>query len=80
MTEHDALVDAAAALLIASITMRDLADAMPPQFMAGMPDDIRDRVVRPGYQAAFDALPEQVRREARALVDADPAVIAARQL
>ncbi|MCY0960855.1 hypothetical protein [Streptomyces sp. H27-H5] len=80
MTDHDVLVNAAAALLIASITMRDLADAMPPQFMAGMPDDIRDRVVRPGYQAAFDALPEPVKRDAQAAVDADPAIIAARQL
>jgi predicted DNA-binding transcriptional regulator AlpA len=77
---HAELVDAAAALLLAAITMRDLASAMSPAAFAAMPDDIRGRVVRPGYQGAFDALPEEVKVEARALVDADPDVIAARHL
>ncbi|MFG2780799.1 GIY-YIG nuclease family protein [Streptomyces prunicolor] len=77
---HAELVDAAAALLLAAITMRDLASAMSPAAFASMPDDIRGRVVRPGYQGAFDALPERVKVEARALVDADPDVVAARSL
>ncbi|GAQ52086.1 helix-turn-helix transcriptional regulator [Streptomyces acidiscabies] len=74
------VIDAAAALLLAAITMRDLASAMSPVVFASMPDDIRGRVTRPSYQGAFDALPEDVKAEARALVDADPDVIAARNL
>lgn len=79
-TERAALVDAAAALLMASITMRDLASAMPPVAFASMPDDIRGRLTRPSYQGSFDRLPADVRAEAQALVDADPDVIAARAL
>ncbi|WP_240812566.1 helix-turn-helix domain-containing protein [Streptomyces sp. DASNCL29] len=74
------LIDAAAALLLAAITMRDLASAMPRAAFASMPDDIRGRIARPVYQGAFDALPADVQAEARALVDADPDVIAARRL
>ncbi|MFJ8163825.1 hypothetical protein ACIRBY_23260 [Streptomyces sp. NPDC096136] len=80
MTEHDAFVNAAAELLIAAITMRDLADAMPAATRASMPDDIKGRVVRHGYQAAFDALPADIRIAARAIVDADPDIVAARQI
>ncbi|MFJ8054933.1 helix-turn-helix transcriptional regulator [Streptomyces sp. NPDC096142] len=79
-TGHAELVDAAAALLLAAITMRDLASAMPPAVFTSMPDDIRGRVVRHSYQGAFDALPADVQAEARAMVDADPDVIAARRL
>ncbi|MDT0567903.1 hypothetical protein RM704_10545 [Streptomyces sp. DSM 3412] len=78
--ERAALVDAAAALLIASITMRDIAGAMPPAAFASMPDDIRGRVTRPSYQGAFDQLPPDIQAEARALVDADPDIVAARNL
>ncbi|NUP52337.1 MAG: AlpA family phage regulatory protein [Catenulispora sp.] len=74
------LVDAAAALLIAAITFRDIVSAFDPQALAEMPDDIRGRVTRPDYQEAFDRLPVDIRAEARALVDADPDIIAAREL
>lgn len=80
MTDHDALINAAAELLIASITMRDLLDAMPNATRAVMPADIKGRVDTDRYQAAFDALPTNVQDDARALVDADPHILAARQL
>lgn len=79
-TGRDVLVDAAAALLLAAITMRDLVSAFHPEAMATMPDDIRGRVTRPSYQGAFDALPADIQEEARALVLADPDVVAARRL
>ncbi|MBQ0827685.1 helix-turn-helix transcriptional regulator [Streptomyces tagetis] len=79
-TDRAALIDAAAALLLAAITMRDLASAMAPAAFTSMPDDIRGRVMRHGYQQAFDRLPADVRAEAHALVDADPDIIAARNL
>ncbi|MFD8805595.1 helix-turn-helix transcriptional regulator [Streptomyces sp. NPDC059597] len=78
--EHAALVDAAAALLLAAITMRDLVSDMPRPAFAAMPDDIRGRVTRPSYQEAFNALPRDVQAQARAIVDADPDIIAARSL
>jgi predicted DNA-binding transcriptional regulator AlpA len=74
------LVDAAAALLIAAITFRDIVDAFDPRALAEMPSDIRGRVTRPDYQEAFDRLPADVRSEARALVDADLDIVAARNL
>lgn len=79
-TDHAALVDAAAALLLAAITMRDLASDMPRAAFASMPDDIRNRITRHSYQGAFDQLPADVQAEARALVDADPDIVAARNL
>jgi hypothetical protein len=80
MTDRDALVDAAAGLLLAAITMRDLMDAMPPTVRANMPADIKGRIDRHTYQSAFDALPADIRQEARSIVDRDPDVIAARLL
>lgn len=74
------LVDVAAELLLAAITLRDLSSAMSPAAFSSMPDDIRGRVMRTTYQGAFEALPEDVKAEARASVDADPDVIAARNL
>lgn len=79
-SDRDAQVDAAAELLMAAITMRDLVSAMPPAALAGMPADIRGRVTRPTYQDSFDQLPAEIRADARALVDADPDIIAARRL
>lgn len=76
----DPVVTAAAELLLAAITMRDLASAMPHALYAAMPDDLHQRLVHHGYQAAFDALPHDVQAQARAVVDANPAVIAARGL
>jgi hypothetical protein len=74
------LVDAAAALLIAAITFRDIVSAFDPRALAEMPDDIRGRVTRPDYQNAYNRLPADVQAEARALVDRDPDVIAARAI
>lgn len=80
MTEREVLVDAAVGLLLAAITMRDLMDAMPPTVRANMPDDIKGRIDRGTYQAAYDALPADIRHEARAILDRDPDIIAARAL
>ncbi|MFE6868326.1 hypothetical protein ACFVFS_17390 [Kitasatospora sp. NPDC057692] len=81
MTDRDTLVDAAAAaLLLASITMRDLASAMAPAVYAAMPSDLKNRVMRPIYQDAFDALPADVKHDATALVNADPDIITARHV
>jgi hypothetical protein len=73
-----ALVDAAAALLTAAITFRDIVSAFDPRALAEMPPDIKGRVTRPDYQQAFDRLPADIRSEARALVDVDPDIVAAR--
>lgn len=78
--DHATLVDAAAALLMAAITLRDIASAMPPGVLAACPSDIADRLMSHRYQAAFDALPARTREQARQAVDADPAIIAARQI
>ncbi|THA38146.1 hypothetical protein [Streptomyces sp. A1547] len=80
MSERDVYVAAAADLLIAAITMRDLLDAMPPSVRTAMPADIKGRVDRHTYQTSFDALPADIRAEATAIVDADADIIAARQL
>ncbi|MFE3992293.1 hypothetical protein ACFXPW_11530 [Streptomyces goshikiensis] len=80
MSDRDAFVAAAAELLIAAITMRDLLDAMPPAVRTAMPADLKGRVDRYTYQASFDGLPADIRAEARAIVDADADIIAARQL
>lgn len=74
------LVEAAAALLIAAITFRDIVSAFDPRALAEMPEDIRGRVTRPDYQDAFDRLPADVQADARALVDVDPDIVAARSL
>lgn len=74
------LVDAAAALLIAAITFRDIVSAFDPRALAEMPADIRGRVTRSDYQEAFNRLPVDVQAEARARVDVDPDIVAARSL
>ncbi|MFE6500756.1 hypothetical protein [Kitasatospora sp. NPDC057738] len=79
-TEYDASVDAAAALLLAAITMRDLANAMAPQVYAAMPDDIRHRVDTPNYMSAFDALPQDLKQAARLIVDGNPDIRRARRI
>lgn len=79
-TARAVLIDAAAALLIASITFRDIVSAFDPRALAEMPPDIRGRVTRPDYQEAFDRLPVDIQSEARELVDRDPDVIAARAI
>jgi hypothetical protein len=78
--ERGDLVDAAYALLMAAILLRDMAGAMPAKTFVAMPPDIADRLMWTGYQDAFDRLPADVRGEARARVLADPAVVAARAL
>lgn len=78
--ERNDLVDAAYALLMAAILLRDMAGAMHPTVFVAMPEDIRDRMMRTCYQDTFDRLPADVRDEARARVMADPAIVAARAL
>lgn len=73
-------VFAAYALLMAAILNRDIVGAMPPAAYRGMPDDIRNRLESSIYQAAFDALPEDIRREAQRLVDRDPDILDAREI
>ena len=73
-------VNAAAALLMAAITFRDLCSALHPEVMAQMPDDIRNRVQHHRYQEAFDSYPQRIRIAARQIVDADPDIIAARNI
>lgn len=73
-------IDAAAALLMAAITFRDLCDALHPEVMAAMPDDIRNRVSHHRYQEAFDGFSQRIRLAAQRIVDADPDIIAARAL
>ena len=80
MTDRDDLVDAAYALLMAAILFVDLVGAMPPKVFVAMPEDLRDRMMRTCYQDSFDRLPQDVQEEARALVMADPAVVAARAI
>ena len=77
--EYD-IVAIAAELLMAAITMRDVATGMHPEVFAEMPPDIRGRVTRPTYQMAFDGLPHDVQIAARALVDADPDIVEARRI
>ncbi|MFJ6616662.1 hypothetical protein ACIQOW_03635 [Kitasatospora sp. NPDC091335] len=79
-TERDTTVDAAAALLLAAITMRDLATAMPPQVYAAMPDDIRNRVDTHDYMTAFDALPQDIQLAARQVVDTNADIRQARRI
>ncbi|MEU1284925.1 hypothetical protein [Kitasatospora sp. NPDC005856] len=79
-TDREASVDAAAALLLAAITMRDLAAAMAPHVYAAMPDDIRHRVDTPDYTAAFDALPQDIKQAARRIVDTNPDIRRARRI
>jgi hypothetical protein len=78
--DRDVIVDVAAQLLMAAITLRDITDALPPDVMAGCPPDIADRLMRHYYQHAFDALPADIQAEARAIVMTDPAIIAAREV
>lgn len=68
MSDRDNTVDAAYALLMAAILLRDMTGAMPRQAFVSMPDDIRDRMLSTIYQDAFDRLPRDVRYEARRLV------------
>lgn len=73
-------VSAAAALLMAAITFRDLCSAFHPQALAEMPDDIRHRITSPRYQEAFDQCSQRIQLAARRIVDADPDIIAARAI
>lgn len=73
-------VNAAAALLMAAITFRDLCSALHPDVLAAMPDDIRNRVNNHRYQDAFDNCAPQIRLAAHRIVDADPDIIAARAI
>lgn len=75
-----AQVQAAYALLMAAILNRDLVGAMAPRAWESMPRDLRRRLQSHMYQAAFNALPEDVRVAAEALVKADPDVTEAREI
>ena len=72
------LVQVGYALQMAAILLRDLDGAMPPEVRASMPADLRNRMGAPFYQESFYLLPEDVQQEARALVQADPDIQAAR--
>ena len=73
-------VQAAYALQMAAILNRDLVDAIPHGAWQTMPRDIRRRLLSHVYQTAFDALPEDIRLAAEALVNADPDVVEARRV
>lgn len=77
---RDELIDVAAALLAAAILNRDLVGSMPPKLLADMPSDLRNRLQSPRYQESFELLPSDIQAEAKALVDRDPDVVAARRL
>lgn len=79
-TEHETLVDAAYALLMAAILIRDMAGAMPVEFVIGMPEDIRNRFYASCYQDAFDQLPADIRAAAHVRVSSDPDIQRARTL
>jgi hypothetical protein len=76
--ERTVMIDAAFALLMAAITMRDLVSAMPPAVYKAMPDGLRGRMARPDYEQAFEQFPPDIRAVARALVEADPDIIVPR--
>jgi hypothetical protein len=73
-------VQAAYALQMAAILNRDIVDAIPHGAWQAMPRDIRRRLLSHFYQEAFNALPEDIRVAAEALVDADPDIIEARAI
>lgn len=76
----DAEIVAAYALLMAAILLRDVAGAMPRDAFQSMPDDIRNRMLTPLYQEAFNRLPVDVQAAARAMVETDPDVTNAKQI
>lgn len=76
----NSIIEAAVALRLAAIILRDIADAMPPQAFVSMPDDIRRRLMHHRYEDAFMALPQEIRAVAETLVMADPDLIEARRV
>lgn len=78
--DDDTLIDAAASLLHAAILLRDFASAMPPRMQMSMPEDLSNRLWHTRYQDSFERLPDEIRAAAQAEVEADPDLIAARQL
>jgi hypothetical protein len=78
--EDGIAVDAAAELLKAAILLRDLMGAMPLKIQASMPPDLLNRCVSHGYQSAFDALPADIREQAREQALADPYIQEARRI
>lgn len=79
-SERQDLIQAAYALLMAAVLLRDLASAMPRATLESMPMDIRARMFAPYYQEAFDSLPADIKAHAERLVRNDPDVIRAREI
>jgi hypothetical protein len=77
-TDRATIVDVASELLMAAVTLRDIASSLHPTVLATCPPDILRRLTGHRYQAAFDELPVDIRREAQARLDADPDIRAAR--
>lgn len=76
----ETLLEVATQLLMAAVTLRDLAGAMPERARSAMPDDIAQRLYSHHYQEAFDRLPAFVRQVATVAVSENPAVVAAKEI
>lgn len=74
------LIQAAYALQMAAILLRDLDSAMTPRVREAMPADLRNRMQDHCYQEAFYGFPEDIQASANMMVASNPDIQAAKRI